>query len=128
MSGIAPSEFLLICLIALLILGPERLPVVAKKVGGWVGRARQMTRSLQRQLEDEMSVEKNLGFDPKEFDPEELMKPPRDDDTFSPLHDAEEDTEEDDEDEPHNDELVDAVVVEPETEPDSDATKDSRAS
>ena len=109
MSGIAPSEFLLICLIALLILGPERLPVVAKKVGGWIGRARQMTRSLQRQLEDEVSVEKNFGFDPKEFDPEELMKPPRDDDTFSPLHGDEDDLAEE-----AVDELVDAVVVDKE--------------
>tara|TARA_R110000782_G_scaffold58037_6_gene121514 strand:- start:387 stop:704 length:318 start_codon:yes stop_codon:yes gene_type:complete len=90
MSGIAPSEFLLICLIGLMILGPERLPVVARKIGSWMGKARQMTRSLQRQLEEETSIKKNFGFDPKDLDPNELMKP-RDDDTYSPLHDEEED-------------------------------------
>ncbi|HNP64081.1 MAG TPA: twin-arginine translocase TatA/TatE family subunit [Woeseiaceae bacterium] len=90
MSGIAPSEFLLICLIGLMILGPERLPVVARKIGSWMGKARQMTRSLQRQLEEETSVKKNFGFDPKDLDPNELIKP-RDDDTYSPLHDEEDD-------------------------------------
>jgi sec-independent protein translocase protein TatB len=102
MSGIGGSEFILICLIGLLILGPERLPRVTKQIGGWIGKARQMTRSLQRQLEEEVSVEKNFGFDPKELDPKEMLKP-REDDTFSPLHDEEDENkdeggEEDEED------------------------------
>ena len=86
MSGIGGSEFVLICLIGLLILGPERLPRVARQIGNWVGKARQMTRSLQRQLEEETSVKKNFGFDPKNLDPKEMLKP-GEDDTFSPLHD-----------------------------------------
>ena len=86
MSGVAPSELILICLIALMILGPERLPPLARKLGGWLGKARQMTRSLQRQLEEETSVQKNFGFDPKDLDPTALITP-REDDTYSPLHD-----------------------------------------
>ena len=93
MSSMGGSEFLLLCLIGLLILGPERLPRVARQVGSWVGKARQMTRQLRRQLEDELDAEKNLGFDPKELkknlDPTQFMTP-RDDDTYSPLHDKEE--------------------------------------
>jgi sec-independent protein translocase protein TatB len=89
MSGIGGSEFILLCIIGLLILGPERLPRVARQLGSWIGKARQMTRSLQRQLEDELSAEKNLGFDPNELkknlDPSQIMTP-RDDDTYSPLH------------------------------------------
>ena len=92
MSGIGGSEFFLLCLIALLILGPERLPRVARQVGGWLGKARQMTRSLQRQLEDEVDVKKNFGIDPKDLDPNEMLKP-REDDTFSPLHDEEDEVE-----------------------------------
>jgi sec-independent protein translocase protein TatB len=87
------SEFLLLCLIGLLILGPERLPRVASQIGSWVGKARQMTRSMRRQLEDELDAEKNLGFDPNELknklDPRQMMTP-RDDDTYSPLHEEEE--------------------------------------
>ena len=89
MSGMGGSEFLLLCVIGLLILGPERLPAVARKLGGWVGKARAMTRSLQHQLEEELNAEKNLGFDPadlKNLDPTQLVTP-RDDDTYSPEHD-----------------------------------------
>jgi sec-independent protein translocase protein TatB len=96
MSGIGGSEFILLCLIGLLILGPERLPRVARQIGGWIGKARQLTRSLQRQLEDELDVEKNLGINPADLSVEALMTP-REDDTFSPLHDEEED-EDDEED------------------------------
>lgn len=88
MSGMGGSEFLLLCVIGLLILGPERLPAVARKLGGWLGKARAMTRSLQTQLEEELNAEKNLGFDPaelKNLDPSQLVKP-RDDDTYSPAH------------------------------------------
>jgi sec-independent protein translocase protein TatB len=86
MSGIGGSEFILLCLIGLLILGPERLPGVARQIGGWMGKARRMTRSLQRQLEEEVDVKKNFGIDPKDLNPNELLKP-SDNDTFSPLHD-----------------------------------------
>ena len=88
MSGIGGSEFILLCLIGLLILGPERLPRVARQLGSWVGKARAMTRSMQRQLEEELDAKKNLGFDPadvKNLDPSQLLTP-NDDDTFSPLH------------------------------------------
>lgn len=90
MSGIGGSEFLLLCVIGLLILGPERLPRVARQLGGWIGKARQMTRALQRQLEEEIDVEKNLGINPKDFHPDALLTP-RDDDTYSPLHDEDDD-------------------------------------
>jgi sec-independent protein translocase protein TatB len=94
MSGIGGSEFILLCLIGLLILGPERLPRVARQVGSWVGKARQITRGLQRQLEDELDAEKNLGFDPKELknlNPNQLLTP-NDDDTYSPLHEKKDNT------------------------------------
>jgi len=102
MSGIGGSEFLLLCLIGLLILGPERLPRVARQIGGWVGKARQMTRALQRQLEEEVDAAKGLGAsikdlkELKDLNPEELLTP-RDDDTYSPLHDEEDDAGGDDE-------------------------------
>ena len=92
MSGIGGSEFLLLCMIGLLILGPERLPRVARQLGSWVGKARQMTRSLQRQLEEEIDAEKNLGFDPKKLNPEDMFIP-NDDDTYSPLHDKDDEPE-----------------------------------
>jgi len=118
MSGIGGSEFILLCLIGLLILGPERLPRVARQIGGWIGKARQMTRSLQRQLEDEIDVEKNLGFDPKDLDPAEMLKP-NDDDTYSPLHDEDDEDLDDPEPpaeaKPAADEATDDAVETPKT-------------
>lgn len=50
-------ELLIIFVIGLLVLGPERLPRVASKIGGWVGQARRMTRNLKYQLEDELALQ-----------------------------------------------------------------------
>ncbi|MGO9994327.1 MAG: Sec-independent protein translocase protein TatB [Steroidobacteraceae bacterium] len=51
------SEILLTSAIALVVLGPERLPKVARQVGNWVGRARAMARQLSEQLEREVNAE-----------------------------------------------------------------------
>lgn len=51
------TEILLILGIALLVLGPEKLPGLAEKVGRWTGRARSMARQLRTQLEHEVTME-----------------------------------------------------------------------
>lgn len=56
------SEMVLIALVALLVLGPSKLPKLARDVGRWVGRARQMVRQMQDQLDHESRVaEWSLG-------------------------------------------------------------------
>ena len=50
--------------IGLVVLGPERLPRVAMKVGRWAGQARRMARSLTTQIRDELDVDLNKPFDP----------------------------------------------------------------
>ena len=40
MFDIASSEFLLVVLVALLVIGPKDLPKVLRVVGKWVGKAR----------------------------------------------------------------------------------------
>jgi len=54
------SEVLLTSAIALVVLGPERLPKVARQVGNWLGRARLMARQLSDQLEREVNAEEIL--------------------------------------------------------------------
>ena len=50
------SEVLVTSLIALVVLGPKRLPTVARQVGNWMGRARAMARQLSEQLDREVSA------------------------------------------------------------------------
>ena len=59
MFDIGFSEILVIFVLALIVLGPEKLPRVVREVGRWVGRARAMARQFQEQLEDEVDVDRN---------------------------------------------------------------------
>lgn len=88
MSGIGFSEFLILCLIGLIVLGPKRLPQVASQIGSWVGQARRMTRVMKRQLEDELNFDEDLNIMPtaKPTDKAPAYTAPREDDDYSPLH------------------------------------------
>ncbi|MFK8054402.1 MAG: twin-arginine translocase TatA/TatE family subunit [Woeseiaceae bacterium] len=81
-------ELILLFVIALVVLGPERMAQVAKKVGQFVGYARRMSRNLQVQLEDELEMQqirdslptrvdlkKELGIDKLEKDINKLNEP-----------------------------------------------------
>lgn len=59
MFDIGFSEILVIFILALIVLGPEKLPKVVREVGRWVGRARAMARQFQEQLEDEVDTDRN---------------------------------------------------------------------
>lgn len=50
-------ELSVIAVIGLIVLGPERLPVVARTLGGLVGRAKGYVRGLTSELEREVNVD-----------------------------------------------------------------------
>ncbi len=54
MFDIGFSEVMLLGLLGLLVLGPERLPVVARKIGRYVGRARSTWNAMRSELEREI--------------------------------------------------------------------------
>lgn len=58
------SEIVLLMLIALVVLGPEKLPKLAADVGRWVGRARAMARQLRTQLDQEVQLDDILRDKP----------------------------------------------------------------
>lgn len=57
--GIGGMEYVLIAIVALLVLGPERLPVMLRKIGRWVGKARGMANDFRASF-DEMARQSEL--------------------------------------------------------------------
>ena len=58
MFDIGFSELLVIALVALVVLGPERLPKAARFAGLWVRRARAQWESVRSELERELEGER----------------------------------------------------------------------
>ena len=76
MFDIGFSEILLIFVVALVVLGPEKLPRVAAQVGRWIGRARGMARQFREQLEQEVSIEESRKTQPpRPPDPSSIAPP-----------------------------------------------------
>ena len=57
MFGIEFSEFLIIGVIALIVLGPERLPKVARTAGHLFGRLQRYASDVKQQVKNEMEAE-----------------------------------------------------------------------
>ena len=57
MFDIGFSELCLVALIALLVVGPKRLPETVRAWGHWTARARQAIQTLQREVEQELDLE-----------------------------------------------------------------------
>lgn len=57
MFGISFSELLLVGLVALLVLGPERLPGAARTAGLWIGRLKRSFNSIKQEVEREIGAD-----------------------------------------------------------------------
>ena len=57
MFDVGFSEVLIIAVVALIVLGPERLPKAARFAGLWVRRARAQWYSVKAELERELATE-----------------------------------------------------------------------
>lgn len=57
MFDIGFSELLLVALVALLVLGPERLPGAARTAGLWIGRLRRSFAALRSEVEREIGAD-----------------------------------------------------------------------
>lgn len=51
MFGVDSTEFLVVAVVALLVIGPKDLPQVLRKVGHWVGKARGVARHFRSGLD-----------------------------------------------------------------------------
>jgi len=50
-------ELCVVAIVALLVLGPERLPVAAKTLGRWIGKARKAFSSVKDEINRELQIE-----------------------------------------------------------------------
>lgn len=75
-------ELLVIGLVTLLVVGPERLPKVARSAGMWLGRGRRFIRSVKEDIDAEIKADELRQIIEKQK-------------TENPLHEIIEDTRED---------------------------------
>lgn len=57
MFDIGFLELIIVAIIALLVLGPERLPTAARTLGRWVGKARRLTTSFSQEIDRQIQIE-----------------------------------------------------------------------
>lgn len=57
MFDVGFSELCLIGLVSLLVIGPERLPKVARLAGFWIGKTRSMVAAVKEEIKLELHAE-----------------------------------------------------------------------
>ena len=57
MFDIGFSELVLIAIVALLVIGPDRLPKVARTAGLWVGKMRGFVTSVKADIDQELAAD-----------------------------------------------------------------------
>ncbi|HIG36883.1 MAG TPA: twin-arginine translocase subunit TatB [Oceanospirillaceae bacterium] len=57
MFDIGFTELILVGVIGLLILGPERMPIAVRTVGMWVGKVKRTLGGVQKEIQDELRID-----------------------------------------------------------------------
>ncbi len=78
MFGLSAEKLLILALLAVLILGPERLPYYAKQLGEWVRKGKRMIDNAQVQLKSELGDDFQdvdwKKLDPRQYDPRRIVR------------------------------------------------------
>jgi sec-independent protein translocase protein TatB len=71
-------EFVILIVLAVVILGPERLPEYAAKLGKLVRQAKSMAEGARGQLREQMGPEFDdinwRQYDPRQYDPRRIVR------------------------------------------------------
>lgn len=78
MFDLSFEKLLVIGVIALFVIGPERLPAYAKKLGEWVRIAKSITDGAKSRIREEMGPEFDdvdwQKLDPRQYDPRRIIR------------------------------------------------------
>ena len=78
MFGINGGEFIVLAILAVIILGPERLPEYAAKLAHGIRKARVMAEGAKTQLKDQLGPEYAdinwRQYDPRQYDPRRIVR------------------------------------------------------
>ncbi|PZQ90364.1 MAG: preprotein translocase [Leifsonia xyli] len=76
MFGLSIEKLVLVAVIAALLLGPERLPVVTQRVGEFIRGLRGFVETSRARLEEEAGVTRAdwEALDPRRYDPRRIVR------------------------------------------------------
>ncbi|NMR19893.1 Sec-independent protein translocase protein TatB [Cellulomonas fimi] len=78
MFDINGGEFLLILVVAIVVVGPERLPRYAEQLGGWVRTLRRFLRTAKQRVDTELGDQAGdvdwAALDPRRYDPRRIVR------------------------------------------------------
>lgn len=78
MLGINGAEFLVLIVIALLVVGPERLPGYAEQLASWVRTLRRYASTARERVATELGEEAAdvdwASLDPRRYDPRRIVR------------------------------------------------------
>lgn len=78
MFGINGGELIILIVLAVLILGPEKLPEYARKTGDWIRALRRMAEGAKSQFKEETGTDFDeidwSKYDPRQYDPRRIIR------------------------------------------------------
>lgn len=76
--GINGGEFIVLIILAMVILGPERLPEYASKLAEWIRTLRGMATEAKSKIQEETGTDLDSvdwqKYDPRNYDPRRIIK------------------------------------------------------
>ncbi|WP_188037832.1 twin-arginine translocase TatA/TatE family subunit, partial [Actinotalea sp. JY-7885] len=78
MLGVNGGEFLVLIVVALLVVGPERLPAYAEQLASWVRTLRRFATTARERVAEELGEEAAdvdwASLDPRRYDPRRIVR------------------------------------------------------
>ncbi len=89
MFGINGPEFILLLIIGILVIGPQRLPEYTQKLANLVKEVRRMASGAREQIKEEVGIDIDdvdwKKYDPRQYDPRRIIKEALLDDDTKPV-------------------------------------------